>query len=167
MISLQYARTMAAYNRWMNDKLCECAGRLSDFPRKENAGAFFKSIHGTLNHLLLTDRVWLGRFTGVPFLVRSLDQELYTEFDVLRAERKLTDIAISAWVDSLTDARIAETLVYKPITNTAERRAPLWFAVTHFFNHQTHHRGQLTALLMQRGINPEVTDLFAVPGGPR
>ena len=98
MISLAYARTMERYNRWINDRLYECCGRLSEGERKRDAGAFFKSIHGTLNHLLLGDRIWLGRFTGKPFEVKSLDQELYSDFAHLRSERAATDVAISEWI---------------------------------------------------------------------
>lgn len=163
MSPLTYARTMAAYNRWMNDRLYECCARLSDDERKRNVGAFFKSIHGTLNHLLLGDRIWLGRFTGKAFVVQSLNQELYAEFAQLRTERARTDDAIDEWLSSLTDADFAADLSYTSVVNPKPRRYPLWFAVVHFFNHQTHHRGQLTTLLFQRGIDPGVTDLIWIP----
>lgn len=164
MISLKYTRTMQAYNRWMNDRLYGCCGKLSDAERKRDVGAFFKSIHGTLNHLLLGDRVWLGRFTGKPFAVKSLDQELYSDFAQLRSERNATDVAISDWSSSLSEADLAGELSYTSVVNPEPRRLPLWLAVTHFFNHQTHHRGQLTTLLVQRGIDPGATDLMWLPG---
>jgi len=66
-----YARTMARYNSWMNTRLYDCCAAIPDAERKRDVGAFFKSIHGTLNHLLLGDRVWMGRFTGKPFVVKS------------------------------------------------------------------------------------------------
>lgn len=154
---------MARYNRWMNERLYEGCARLTDAQRKEDVGAFFKSIHGTLNHLLLGDRLWMGRFTGVPFIPASLAQELYGDFEELRRERAVTDDAISRWVDSLTDRDLAGDLTYTTIVNPAPRTQPLEFALTHFFNHQTHHRGQLTTLLSQRGIDPGVTDLLWVP----
>lgn len=163
MISSSYARTMASYNRWMNDRLYDCCSKLSDEERKRDAGAFFKSIHGTLNHLLLGDRIWLGRFTDKPFVVSSLDRELYSDFAQLRSERKATDAAISDWIDSLSEADLAGELSYMSMVNPKPRRCPLWVAVTHFFNHQTHHRGQLTTLLVQRGIDPGVTDLIWLP----
>lgn len=163
MNPLTYARTMAAYNRWMNERLYESCARLSDAERKRDAGAFFKSIHGTLNHLLLTDRLWLGRFTGEPFAVRSLDQELYADFDELRRERAATDGAIDAWAASLKEADFAGELSYTTIANPAPKRDPFWLDVVHFFNHQTHHRGQLTTLLFQRGVDPGVTDLVWLP----
>jgi uncharacterized damage-inducible protein DinB len=166
MISMSYARAMAAYNRWMNDKLYDCAARLSDEARKRDVGAFFKSIHGTLNHLLLTDRIWLGRFTYKPFAAKSLDQELYADFAELRAERAVTDGAITAWVGALTEQDLAGELAYTTMTNLQPRRDPFWFALTHFFNHQTHHRGQVTTLLFQRGVDPGVTDFLRLPQRP-
>jgi len=157
---LVHARRMARYNRWMNEKLYACCAQLTDEQRKQDAGAFFKSIHGTLNHLLLADRVWMGRFTGVPFAVRSLAQELYGDFDPLRRERVKTDGDIVDWVGRLREADLDTELAYTSIVSPAPRRIGMDIAVTHFFNHQTHHRGQVTTLLMQRGIDPGVTDLM-------
>ena len=164
MISLTYARTMASYNRWMNERLYDCCGSLSEAERKRDVGAFFKSIHGTLNHLLLGDRIWLGRFTGKAFAAKSLDQELYSDFDRLRSERRVTDVALSHWIASLCESDLAGPLSYESLVNPAPRQLPIWLAVTHFFNHQTHHRGQLTTLLAQRGIDPGITDLIGLPG---
>ena len=157
---LLHARRMARYNRWMNEKLYACCAQLTDAQRKEDVGAFFKSIHGTLNHLLVGDRVWMGRFTGVPFAVRSLAQELYADFGELRAERARTDGEIVAWSERLRPEDLDGVLAYTSIVNPAPRTEAMDLAVTHFFNHQTHHRGQLTTLLMQRGIDPGVTDLM-------
>jgi len=155
-----YARTMARYNSWMNTRLYDCCAAIPDAERKRDVGAFFKSIHGTLNHLLLGDRVWMGRFTGKPFVVKSLDTELYADFDQLRREREATDAAIAAWAGTLTDETLAGMLSFTTLVNPQARTDPYWITVTHFFNHQTHHRGQLTTLLMQRGIDPGVTDLI-------
>lgn len=163
MISLSYTRTMQTYNRWMNNRLYDCCSKLSDEERKRDVGAFFKSIHGTLNHLLLADRIWLGRFTGKAFVAKSLEQELYSDFAQLRSERTATDVAISEWSSSLAEADLAGELSHMSVVDPKSRHCPLWVAVTHFFNHQTHHRGQLTTLLVQRGINPGVTDLIWLP----
>jgi uncharacterized damage-inducible protein DinB len=157
------ARTMAQYNRWMNERLYEFCERLSDIERKRDVGAFFKSIHGTLNHLLLGDKIWLGRFLGEPFRVTSLAQELHSDFIELRAERSTTDARIVDWAGSLTPASLAGELSYTSVINPKLHRYPLWFAVSHFFNHQTHHRGQLTALLSQSGVDPGITDLIYLP----
>ena len=163
MITPEFARTMARYNRWMNGKLYDCAATLDDATRKADMGAFFKSIHGTLNHLLLADRVWMGRFVGPVFVPKSLAQELYAGFDELRREREKTDTAIDAYVGGLTPEALAGTLAYTSIVNPGPRSLPLALAVAHFFNHQSHHRGQVTTLLMQRGVDPGVTDLIAMP----
>jgi uncharacterized damage-inducible protein DinB len=163
MIGAGYARTMARYNRWMNERLYECAARLPDAQRKRDTGAFFRSVHGTLNHLLVGDRVWMGRFVGPVFVPKSLAEELYADFGELRRERARTDEAIEAWAASLTDERLACELAYTSIVNPQPRRMPMALAVMHFFNHGTHHRGQLTTLLMQQGIDPGVTDLMWMP----
>lgn len=164
----EHARVMARYNRWMNEKLYAVAQKLTDAERKQNRGAFFGSIHRTLNHLLVADRVWLGRFTGVvlqegefgPGGIKSLDQELYADFDELRLERTKTDDAIDAFVATLTPERLAANLSY--LRHGVVNEFPLWHAVAHAFNHQTHHRGQVTTLLMQAGHDPGVTDLIAM-----
>jgi uncharacterized damage-inducible protein DinB len=164
VISIQYARTMASYNRWMNDRLYDCCARLSEEERKRDRGAFFGSIHGTLNHLLLGDRIWLGRFQGKPYPAKSLAEELYADFAELRSERGATDASITSWIVSLADTDFTRELEYVTMANPQTKRQPLWLAVTHFFNHQTHHRGQLTTLLFQQGIDPGVTDLIWLPG---
>lgn len=167
-MSLEWLGALARYNRWMNDKLYAVAATLSDEARKHDDGAFFKSIHGTFNHLLLADRVWLARFTGAtipdgfmgPGGIRALDQELYSDFADLRRERTRTDDELSTWVSGLTDERLAGPLVY--VRRGQRLETPLWCAVAHVFNHQTHHRGQITTLLTQHGLEPGVTDLVAM-----
>lgn len=168
MLSLEWLGALERYNRFMNDKLYGLVATLSDDARKRDQGAFFKSIHATLNHLLLADRVWLARFEGVtvadefmgPGGIRTLDQELFVDFDELRRERKVTDVELTNWVSELTLERLGAPLVYRRRGQRLE--TPLWWAVAHLFNHQTHHRGQVTTLLMQQGVDPGVTDLFAM-----
>jgi len=168
MVSPEWLAALARYNRWMNEKLCRIAGTLSDDVRKRDCGAFFKSIHGTFNHLLVADRIWLGRFQGValpdgslgPGGIRALDQELYSSFDEFCVERAATDAELSAWVEDLTPERLAATFVFQRLGQRNE--VPLWWAVSHVFNHQTHHRGQITTLLNQLGHDPGVTDLYAM-----
>lgn len=159
----EQTKAMASYNGWMNQRIyTECA-KLSDSERKKDCGAFFKSIHGTLNHILLGDKVWLGRFLGEPFQVSGLDAELHSDFERLRADRLATDGAIIDWAQSLTDADLAGTLEYISIAHPTPRKCQMWLAVAHFFNHQTHHRGQITTLLSQCGLDCGVTDLIALP----
>jgi uncharacterized damage-inducible protein DinB len=159
----QAAEALALYNRWMNERLYECCARIPDAERKRDLGAFFKSIHGTLNHLLLADRIWMGRFRSEPYAVASLAEELYSDFGELRRERAAMDESILEWARSLTAQALAGDVTYTSVVNPKPRRYPLWLAVTHFFNHQTHHRGQLTTLLSQQGIDPGVTDLIWLP----
>ena len=167
-------QALARYNAWMNAKLYDRAAELSEAERRRDAGAFFRSIHGTLNHLLLTDRAWLWRFTadariaesrdaaGKPIAMTGrLDQELYADFDQLRRERVRTDADVTAFADALTPERLDAEITYRT-TAGVEQRHVLWWAVSHFFNHQTHHRGQVTTLLRQAGVHPGVTDLIAL-----
>ena len=157
------ARDMASYNRWMNEKLYALCAQLSDAERKKDCGAFFKSLHGTLNHLLLADKVWFGRFTGKPVAFPSLAEELHSDFAALREDRVALDAAIVDWAAALSDEQLAGVLEYTSMLSPGPRRYELWLAVTHFFNHQTHHRGQLTTLLSQFGLDIGVTDLIMLP----
>lgn len=156
----EQARVMASYNRWMNERLYAVCADMTDAERKRDRQAYFRSIHGTLNHLLLADKVWLGRFQQEAFNVTRLDAELHADFAGLRNEREATDSRIEAWAASLTEESLAGQLRYTSIVNPEPRVYDLWVAVTHFFNHQTHHRGQLTTLLTQCGKDYGVTDLI-------
>jgi uncharacterized damage-inducible protein DinB len=168
-------RTMAQYNTLMNRSIYDACGALSDEERKRDVHAFFGSIHRTLNHLLLTDRVQMGRFVGADRMqsldeagrvieIRSLDQELYANFATLRREREKTDAAIEAWTASneVTAEFLAREMSYDAMSASGRYCVPMWIAVTHFFNHQTHHRGQITTLLTQLEHDPGVTDLMAL-----
>ena len=148
----------------MNRQLYDCCASLPDTDRKQERDAFFGSIHGTLNHLLLGDRIWLGRFKGQSFTTSRLDQELYSDFQELRCERAATDQEIIDWVATLTDDKLAGAFEFSSLVNPQTRRCPLWVTVTHFFNHQTHHRGQLTTLLSQCGLDYGVTDFIWLDG---
>ena len=168
-------KTLARYNTWMNHAVYDTCASLSDGERKRDLHAFFGSIHRTLNHLLLTDRVQLGRFIGAQrtrsfdasgreIQIRSLDQELYPDFATLRGEREETDAMIEAWTASneITAEFLARDMEYDAMSAPGCFSVPMWIAVTHFFNHQTHHRGQITTLLSQLGRDPGVTDLMAL-----
>ena len=160
---IEQARLFAAYNTSMNDKLYGACATLSDEDRKRDRGAFFHSIHGTLNHLLLADSVWLGRFEKQPFAIRGLDQELYASFDELRAHRTAMDTRIDRWAHSLTDAALDAKLEFTSALTKRTHTATLWKLALHLFNHQTHHRGQLTTLLSQAGVDYGSTDLLFLP----
>lgn len=156
-------RMMAAYNRWMNVKIYAAAGSLSDDERKRDRGAFFKSIHGTLNHLLVGDNLWMGRFENTPFPWQGHAQELHADFAELSRARQAMDARIDAFAGRLTPEWIASTFEYRRLSGAAVQ-VPGFAALTHFFNHQTHHRGQITTLLAQCGVDCGDTDIVAMPG---
>ncbi len=157
-----YCQTMAEYNQWMNQKLYAICAEIPDAQRREDRGAFFRSIHGTLNHLLVGDRIWMGRFTQTPFTAR-VSEELYHEFAELQEQRQITDLQILTWTKQLTPDWLEQSLTYKSVIGDITRTLACWLLVTHMFNHQTHHRGQLTTLLNQMGHDPGVTDLPGLP----
>lgn len=150
---------MANYNQWMNQKLYDLCADIPDQTRKADLGAFFQSIHGTLNHLLYVDRAWMERFTEQPFLTKNSAQILYDDFNEMRVERSMTDAQILEWSKQLTADWLAQPFQYTSNIDGKTRVLPAWILVTHLFNHQTHHRGQLTTLLSQLGYDPGVTDL--------
>jgi uncharacterized damage-inducible protein DinB len=137
----------AGYNAWCNERLYDAAATLSDADYRADRGAFFKSLHGTLNHLLVADRIWMRRFTGVGQLPPALDAILYDDFEALRAARRAQDTLIKRYIDRLSEADLLGTLRYRTVTNPQDIEQPLSPALDHFFNHQTHHRGQAHALL--------------------
>jgi uncharacterized damage-inducible protein DinB len=137
----------AGYNAWCNERLYDAAARLSEAEYRANRGAFFKSVHGTLNHLLVGDRIWMRRFAGKGELPKSLDAILFEDFAGLRAARRAQDAAISAYVGSLSDDDLKKTIRYRAFSNPADIEQVIAPALDHFFNHQTHHRGQAHALL--------------------
>ncbi len=167
-------RFVARYNRWMNQRLYAACETLSDEERKRQRGAFFGSIHHTLTHLVLADRMWLHRFASqekefaaLPVAALALPEgsdytsDLHPDWPDLRETRDALDAMIERWLAEMTTDFLCSTLRY---TNTkgVQRAHPAWQAMTHFFNHQTHHRGQVTTLLTQAGVDVGVTDLVAL-----
>jgi uncharacterized damage-inducible protein DinB len=140
-------RMFASYNAWCNERLYDAAAKVPDADYRADRGAFFKSLHGTLNHILVGDRIWMRRFTGVGEVPPSLDTILFDSFEDLRAARRSQDVLINRYVDSLDQEKLAGTLRYKTVVNPQTIEQPLSPALDHFFNHQTHHRGQAHALL--------------------
>ncbi|KEF32624.1 DinB family protein [Marinobacter nitratireducens] len=169
----QHFELMAAYNQWMNEKEYDAAGHLDTSALTEDRGAFFSSILGTLNHIVVGDTIWLKRFathpastkalTGVielPFPT-SLDQILFENFSELYSHRKWLDEQIIHWISKLSNNDLDYILSYQ---NTKGVSANKRFSalILHFFNHQTHHRGQVSTLLSQAGEEVGVTDLLAL-----
>ena len=140
-------RMFAGYNVWANERLYAAAATVSDADYRADRGAFFKSLHGTLNHLLVGDRMWMRRFTGAGQQPPSLDAILYDDFESLRAARRKEDTLISRYVDRLSEADLDGTLRYRTVVQPQTIEQALAPALDHFFNHQTHHRGQAHALL--------------------
>ncbi|MCX8004504.1 MAG: DinB family protein [Burkholderiaceae bacterium] len=163
MIDAGYCQVFAAYNAWMNEKIFACAAQLSDEERKRDRGAFFRSIHSTLNHVLWGDRLWLGRLNGRRYEVGPIGVDLYEDFDRLRLARMEMDAEITDWALHVSGERLAGTLTWFSVTAQRETTRPLALCVMQMFNHQTHHRGQVTTLLKQAGIDPGVTDLPWAP----
>lgn len=162
---------LADYNIWMNDKVYAAASQLSDAELKENRGAFFGSIHGTLNHLLVADRIWLQRFAHhfstpstlewVSQLPRptALDEMLFNDFQEMREHRQILDLSIKDWVISLSLTDLQQILEYSSMKGIPARK-PFAGVLLHFFNHQTHHRGQVTTLFAQLGKDVGPTDFL-------
>jgi uncharacterized damage-inducible protein DinB len=150
----------AAYNAWANARLYDAAEALSDAEFDRDAGAFFGSMKGTLNHLLVGDRIWMKRFTGEGEAPRRLDQIVHPNLGPLRLAREAEDRRIVEWVSGLTDKDLAGRFTYMTVTDlrtVSQRLAP---ALAHLFNHQTHHRGQAHTILSFLGKEPPSLDLI-------
>jgi uncharacterized damage-inducible protein DinB len=161
MITPAYIRTMAEYNAEMNRRLYGAAARLSEEERRMPRGAFWGSIHGTLNHLLWGDRQWMSRFDNWPKPITPIKESarMIEDFAGLSAEREKADADISRWAGKVDDAWLAEDLTWFSGAANREMRAPKGLLVAHFFNHQTHHRGQAHAMLTAAGQETGDTDL--------
>lgn len=162
MIDAAYVRTMAAYNAWQNENLYSAAATLTDDARRQDRGAFFGSIHGTFCHLLWADRMWLSRFAGLPKpSVPGTDSaRMIAEWDGLVTERKNTDIVIGDWAADLGSDWLEGDLTWTSGISKRELTRPRALLVAHMFNHQTHHRGQVHAMLTAAGCRPGDTDLM-------
>lgn len=164
MFTMEVFEIFARYNRWMNEKLYAICAGMSDEERKRDLRAPFHSIHGTFNHLLLADRIWLGRFQKQEFLFETLADELYRDFAELRREQSKTDDAINAWIATLHESDLAGAFTFHSRSRNQDNTLLLSSVMLHFFNHQTHHRGQITAMIEALGYDCGVTDLLQLPG---
>lgn len=152
---------LARYNAWANRHLYAAAAALSDSDYRADRGAFFKSMHGTLNHLLTTDWVWMHRFTGQGPSPTNLDAIQHERLADLRVAREAEDRRIVAYVDGLSDEQLKGTIRYRRVSTPEEFVQALAPALTHLFNHQTHHRGQAHTILCSFGRRDLVLDLLA------
>jgi uncharacterized damage-inducible protein DinB len=166
MIDRAYVQRMARYNRWQNENLYGVADTLPDEERRRERGAFFGSIHKTLSHLLWADNIQMSRFTtaapkpavGIPGSV-----SLYADWSALKDERGRFDHTIIDWADTMDEPWLAGDVTYVSAAIGRELTRPRWLLVAHMFNHQTHHRGQVHAMLTQAGGRPSDTDLPFMP----
>jgi uncharacterized damage-inducible protein DinB len=165
MIDPGYVQRMARYNRWQNENLYGVADTLSDTERQRARGAFFGSIHATLNHLLWGDRIWMSRLAGTPRPEGGIAQSvaIYGDWNDLKRERAAFDAVMLDWADRLDATALEGDLAYYSGAIKAEVRKPKWLLVMHMFNHQTHHRGQVHCMLTQAGGKPGDTDLPFMP----
>jgi uncharacterized damage-inducible protein DinB len=165
MINAGYVQQMARYNRWQNANLYNVADQLTDKARRLDRGAFFGSIHGTFNHLLWADQIWMSRFAGTPKPEGGIAQSphLLQDWEELKRERVRFDDVIVDWADALDPAWIVFDLTYYSGAAKREMTRPKQGLLVHFFNHQTHHRGQLHVMLTQAGGKPHDTDLTIMP----
>ena len=168
MITPAFARTMAAYNAEMNRRLYAAADTLSDAERRADQGAFWSSIHGTLCHLVWADQTWMSRFAGwpKPSATQRDSATMIEDWGALRAARTEADARIESWAAGLDEAWLAQDLTWFSGASQREVRKPRGLMLAHFFNHQTHHRGQAHALLTRYGRETGDTDLPIVVRGP-
>jgi uncharacterized damage-inducible protein DinB len=151
---------LARYNAWANRRLYDAAAELSDEEYRADRGAFFKSMHGTLNHMLTADWVWMHRFTGQGPSPERLDAIQHEQLADLRRAREAEDKRIVDYVDVLTDAQLAGTIRYRRVSTPDVFEQALAPALAHFFNHQAHHRGQAHSILCSFGRRELVLDLL-------
>lgn len=153
---------MATYNAWANARLYGAAATLSDADYRRSVGAFFGSLHGTLNHVLAADRIWLRRFTGSGEHPDRLDAILYADLAGLAAARRAEDARIIAWVAGLEVAALDDVLAYATLGGATQQQV-LREVLAHFFNHQAHHRGQAHTILTLLGVtDPPPLDLLVM-----
>lgn len=163
MITPEYAETMARYAKWQNQSVYAAADSLTDADRRRDRGAYFGSIHRTLNHILWGDHIWMHRFAGTPApkaptIPESTDQ--IDNWDELKRERNSFDDVIANWAADLSPDWLAGTMTWFSVAANREISAPHALLVTHMFNHQTHHRGQVNAMLTAAGARSDDTDLM-------
>jgi len=158
-MNLGYFRTFARYNAWANRRLYAACAELPEGELMKPRAAFFGSIHGTLNHIMVGDRMWIGRVTSHVPQIASLDQILYADFVGLRVAREAEDAHILNVIEGLAESRLDEDLAYRTMAGEAHR-TPLRLVLGHMFNHQTHHRGQAHGLLSQTAVAPPPLDLI-------
>lgn len=157
---------MARYNTWQNRSISAAAEGIGEEERRRDRGAFFGSIHATLSHLMWGDHMWMSRFDGWEKPGAGIQSSSWVDgWAELKSKRRISDARIVHWAERVTDAWLAEDVTWRSGAAGGEVTKPRWLLVTHFFNHQTHHRGQVHAMLTAAGAKPGDTDLFLMPEG--
>jgi len=151
---------MARFNTWVNERLYESVAQLSDDEYQLERGAFFGSIHNTLNHLLVVDRLWTGRIKGVDQGISSLDEILYKDFASLRVARRREDERLTELVEGLSEKQLQRPVTYRRIIGDGVEEARVDHILLTLFNHQAHHRGQVHTMLTQAGVTPPPLDVI-------
>jgi uncharacterized damage-inducible protein DinB len=166
LVSPAYVRMMAKYNAEMNRRLYGAAANIPDAERRAERGAFWSSIHGTLNHLLWADQQWMSRFDGwdKPAVAQKQSATLIEDIDALAAERIDADARIGDWAGRVDDAYVSGNTSWFSGAMQRDLTMPTGLLLVHVFNHQTHHRGQAHALITAAGQATGDTDLFMVLG---
>lgn len=167
MISPDYLQTMVRYACWQNESVIGSASSLGDDVRKKDQGAFFGSLHNTLNHLLWADIYWMYRLENWPKpQVRSIAESvgLYDAWEDHVTARREFDARLSTWAEAANAETVQGEVAWFSAAKGQELVQPKWMLFAHFFNHQTHHRGQVHALLTQSGGPTQDTDLPFGPG---
>ena len=164
MITPDYVRTMAAYNAEMNRRVYGAAARLSDAERRQSRGAFWSTIHGTLNHILWGDQQWMARFDGWQRPAQGMKQstEMYDDFAALAAARTKSDEDMIGWAKRVQQDWLDQQQAWHSISQDRDLRQPRALLVMHLFNHQTHHRGQAHAMITAAGQQTGDTDLTLI-----
>lgn len=157
---LRHFQMFAHYNRWANRLLYAAAAELPEGYYHRDMGAFFGSMHRTLDHLLVADMMWMRRFTGTGDAPTRLDAAQHEGLETLQTARAAMDERIIDWIATLDDADLARDISYRPVTRPADFTHPLAPTLSHLFNHQTHHRGQSHMILTALGRQSIEMDLI-------
>ncbi len=168
MISIDYVQTMVTYSKWQNGSIFTAASGLSDAERRQDRGAFFDSIHATLNHLLWADQIWMHRLTDFPqpepFIKTIKDSvHMHLDWQDLVQARQTFDEKLLSWSSTIDEKILEGDLTWFSASAKREITHPKWVLFTHLFNHQTHHRGQVHVMLTAAGAKPDDTDIPFTP----
>lgn len=167
MITPTYARYMAGFNAEMDRRFIEASLRLTDAQRREDRGAFWKSILGTFNHILWVDHVWLNRLTGSPMPpgIRDDSGTYFDDFDAFVEARDDANARIAEWAKGVTQEFLDSDCIWFK-GRPDEFVTPYSVLVAHMYTHQVHHRGQIHALLTSFGEDTSDTSMWVVSRPP-